>query len=325
MGSPAFAVPALEALAKDPSIEIPLVVTQPDRPAGRGRTMRPPEVKTAAESFGLRLVQPDTLQDESIVEQIRRSAPDVIVVVSYGHILRDEVLNLPRFGCLNVHPSLLPRYRGSLPIQAAILKGDSETGVSFIKLVRRMDAGPIVHHSRVPLSGTETPGELSQQLAEVAGTTLPWVVKSWIDGQLQAVPQNEEDATYTRLLKKSDAQINWRSSSTEIERFVRAMTPWPQAWTTIDGERISIQRADVVQGSDQISQAEPGSIHLADGRVLVGTGRDMLELGTVKPAGKREMEAVDWFRGQRFAPKPMFDLPERSTDPLIFRRRHRRH
>ncbi|MCO5175591.1 MAG: methionyl-tRNA formyltransferase [Thermomicrobiales bacterium] len=182
LGSPEFAIPSLRALANHPDIEVALVVTQPDRPSGRGRRLTPPPVRMAADELGLVSMQPETLRDESAIELIRSVHPDVLVVVAYGEILRRAVLSLAPHGCLNVHPSLLPAYRGATPIPAAILHGDNETGVTIIKLIAALDAGPIVAQHAVSLDQTETSGELSDRLADLAAEVLPETMLAYASG-----------------------------------------------------------------------------------------------------------------------------------------------
>jgi methionyl-tRNA formyltransferase len=319
LGSPEFAVPSLEALIADDFIEVPLVVTQPDRPAGRGRKLYSPAVKPVAESHGLTVFQPETLRDPEGVERIRSVAPDLIVVVSYGEILRKNVLEMPAYGCLNIHPSLLPRYRGAIPIQAAILNGDQKTGVSVIKLVRRMDAGPVLFQEDVPLVGNETAGALSTTLSLLAANRLPSVIQRWVNGEIDATEQDELSATYTRELKKADAQIDWRSTAAEIERFIRAMDPWPRAWTLVGNQRISILAAFL---DPDAPRGESGTVLIEEGGVWVGTANGSLRLDTVQPAGKKAMPATEWARGIRETDALHFVNPESDRPPIIFTRKH---
>lgn len=312
LGSPAFAVPSLRALASDARFTIPLVVTQPDRPAGRGRRPRPPAVKEAALELGLPVFQPETLRDPAAVERLAAAEPDVLVVVAYGEILRQDVLSLAPHGCLNVHPSLLPRYRGSSPVQAAILNGDTETGVSIIKLIRRMDAGPIVAQRRIPLDGTETAGELSERLANLAAEMLPDVVAGWVAGWLDAKPQDEAAATYTRELTTADARIDWRQDAAAIERLVRAMQPWPKAWTILEGRRVAILACDI---SQEASTQPPGTINISARPPRVSTGTTDLVLLRVQPEGRREMDAEEWARGLRLPRGARFAPVEEGSNP----------
>ncbi|HEX5165240.1 MAG TPA: methionyl-tRNA formyltransferase [Thermomicrobiales bacterium] len=298
LGSPAFAVPSLVALARHNNIEIPLVVTQPDRPAGRGRALTPPAVKTAALELGLPVYQPDTLRDDAAVQPLRDDSPDLLIVVAYGELLRRNVLELTPAGCLNVHPSLLPRYRGAAPIPAAILNGDAQTGVSIMKLVRKLDAGPIVAQFATDIGPDETTATLSDRLAELAARELPSVALAYLAGDSAPVPQDDDAATYTREWSTADALIDWSHPADQIERLVRAANPWPVAWTT-DGEtRLRILTARIAAtGTGQ----PPGTVAIVNGRVVVATGAGDLHLDLVQPAGKRAMPAADWWRGTRRA------------------------
>lgn len=319
LGSPQFAVPSLNALIQADDIHIPLIVTQPDRPAGRGRKLQPPAVRVAADASGIDVLQPETLRDDEVIEQLRHANPDLIVVVSYGEILQNDILQLPPFGCLNVHPSLLPAYRGSLPIQAPILNGDAETGVTVIKLVRKMDAGPIVARQSHTLRGDETAGLLSEELSDLAAKMLPGVIKQWADGDLTEQEQDESLVTYTRELRKADAAIDWSWSSQYIERFVRAMSPWPRAWTTLDGQRLSVLSAGTALATG-IETTQQGAIVEREGRVYVVASSGLVELLDVQPAGKKSMPASAWFRGLRDRDSLIFESPATPVDPIIFRK-----
>ena len=319
LGSPQFAVPSLESLIVSDAIDVSLVVTQPDRPSGRGRKLQPPPVKLSAQSHAIATIQPETLKDEQVLDRLRTLDPDVLVIVSYGEILRRDVLELPKFGCLNVHPSLLPSYRGSIPIQATILNGDPDAGISIIRLVRRMDAGPILSQTRVPLTGEETAGSLSQHLAQKAGELLPDVIIDWVRGVIKETPQDEYKATYCRELTKSDAQIDWRWSADYIERFVRAMSPWPRAWTVAGDNRLSIDAVSLSRDREQQDvNAAPGQVFRDGQRVRVAAGDGMLALGTVQPAGKKSMQAADWIRGLQASDSIRFGSPDKDRPPLVF-------
>ena len=296
LGSPAFAVPSLAALAEHDKVEVALVVTQPDRPAGRGRTTTPPPVKRAALDLGLPVYQPPTLRDDDAVEPLRDVQPDVLIVVAYGELLRRNVLELTAHGCLNVHPSLLPRYRGAAPIPAAILNGDQTTGVSIMKLVRKLDAGPIVAQFQTDVRPNDTTGSLSDRLATLAARTLPDVALAYVAGLLPPIPQDDESATYTREWTTADAQIDWTQPVRQIERLVRATNPWPVAWTTIGETRLRVLAARVAEGTSS-SQLAPGTVTTIDGSIVVATSDGDLLLDQVQPAGKRPMPAGDWWRG----------------------------
>jgi methionyl-tRNA formyltransferase len=270
-------------------------VTQPDRPAGRGRTLSPPPVKLAALELDIPVYQPESLRDVVAALPITAIAPDVLIVVAYGELLRRHVLELAPHGCLNVHPSLLPAYRGAAPIPAAILNGDRTTGVSIIRLVRRLDAGPLLVQQELDITNTDTTASLSQRLAVLAAVMLPEVALAWTRGEIATWEQDEAAVTHTREWTADDARIIWDRPAAEIERLVRASNPWPVAWTTLSGERFRVLAATV--GPDM--QAGPGEAYVADKAVLVATGDQSLRLDTVQAAGKRPMPALDWWRGLR--------------------------
>jgi methionyl-tRNA formyltransferase len=305
LGTPDFAVPSLRALAADDKIELALVVTQPDRPAGRGRSLAPPPVKVAALDLQLPILQPDTLRDADTVDHLRAIGPDVLVVVAYGELLRRDVLELAPYGVLNVHPSLLPRYRGASPIPAAIMAGDSVTGVSIMRLVRRLDAGPILEQHQADIINGDTAGSLGERLAALAAACLPDAVVRWVAGEIHPTPQDDEQATYTREWTTADARIDWNAGAASIERLVRAANPWPVAWTTLAGDRVRVLSAQVVE-DENATTIEPGALARMGSRVVAGTGRGLLGLRDVQPAGRRAMLARDWWRGLR-AVQPRFD------------------
>lgn len=300
LGSPAFAVPSLVSLAEHDNIDVALVVTQPDRPAGRGRTLTPPAVKRAALELGLPVYQPPTLRDDAATEPLRETSPDVLIVVAYGELLRRGVLTLAPSGCLNVHPSLLPRYRGAAPIPAAILNGDASTGVSIIQLVRKLDAGPIVAQVEEAIQPDDTTESLGRRLAALAARTLPDVTQRYVARELLPVPQDDDLATDTREWTTADARIDWSRPATEIERLIRAATPWPTAWTTDGDVRLRVLAARVVAHPSLVDEPA-GTVGVSAGRVVVATGTGWLEPIAVQPAGKRAMPAGDWWRGTRRA------------------------
>ena len=295
LGTPAFAALPLRALV-DAGHDVVGVVTQPDRPAGRSRTPQPPPVKQTAEALGLSVLQHATLRDDAMVDQIRQLRPDVGVVAAYGEILRRNVVDIPPLGYLNVHPSLLPLYRGPTPVAAAILAGDDITGVSIIKLVRAMDAGPIVAQATVPLARDARAGPLTNELFAIGSQVLVNVLPLYADGTLQPQPQDDGQATYCKLLSKDDGRFDWTQPALAIERTVRAFDPWPGAWTAWQNQQLKIGSARV--DADWTGTEARGTV--LDGSVLrVATGSGALEIGELQPAGKRMMAAGDWLRGQR--------------------------
>lgn len=294
LGSPEFAVPTLRALAASDDIDVVLVVSRPDRPAGRGRHLTPPPVARAALELNLALFQPEHLRDAQAVERLRSAAPDLLLVVAYGEILRQPVLELAPHGALNVHPSLLPKYRGAAPIQAAIMAGDQTTGTSIIRLVRALDAGPIVAQRELDIKPNDTAGSLAARLADQAADLVPRVVRDWVAGRITPREQDDAAATYTREWTRDDARIDWSAPAERIGRLVRAANPAPIAWTTFETKPIRVHAAHPVA---QPALGAPGSVRIDAGAVLVATGDGALELEIVQPAGKRPMRAQDWLRG----------------------------
>lgn len=295
LGTPSFAAIPLRALVAA-GHEVVGVVTQPDRPAGRARTLQPPPVKVAAAELGLPILQPPTLKDDAVVQQLRDLQPDVGVVAAYGEILRQRVLDIPPLGYLNIHPSLLPLYRGPTPVAAAILGGDEITGVSIIRLVRAMDAGPIVAQATVALPRAARTGPLTDELFAIGAQLLAGVLPLYASGELQPQPQDDSQATYCKLLHKDDGRIDWSLPALVIERAIRAYDPWPGAFTTWQGQPLKLGAARV--DADWSGAEPPGSVLDAPG-LRVATGSGALELLEVQPAGKRMMPGEDWLRGQR--------------------------
>ena len=300
IGTPEFAVPSLRRLAAA-GHTISAVVTQPDRPAGRGRRLTPPPVKLAAEQLGLPVLQPPTLRDAAVLEQLRALNPETMVAVAYGQILRQELLDIPPRGVLNVHPSLLPRHRGASPIAGAILAGDNETGVTIMLMDAGMDSGPILTQRGVPLSPDETTGTLTASLAELGADLLAETLPRWLAGDIKPQPQDASKATVTRLIKKEDGATDWSLPAIEISRRVRAYNPWPGATTTLNGEQLHIWRASPQDGS---SGEPPGTIvvppaELIDPALIVQTGEGLLTIHELQRAGRKPLSAGDFLRGTR--------------------------
>ena len=293
MGSPDFAVPSLEGLAAH--YPIVGVVTQPDRPAGRGGTVKPPAVKEATLRLGLPVLQPERLRLPTALDQLRAWAPDLIVVVAFGQILKSEVLDLPRYGCINVHGSLLPRWRGAAPVQAAILAGDMETGITIMKMDPGVDTGPLLSRRYIPIAAEDTAGTLFAKLAPLGAALLLETLPRYLSGELQSRPQPEEGVTYAPTLKKEDGLLDFKHSAAELERRVRAMNPWPGAFFEFNGAPLKVLRAAV---SGEKSPG-PGSRLIANGRPAIGTGEGLLILEEVQPAGKRSMPGRAFLSGAR--------------------------
>ncbi len=305
LGTPEFAAIPLEALARDPRYMLIGVVTQPDRPAARSGIPQPPPVKqralALAEELGLDLpiFQPATLRDPAVVEQLAALQPDAGVVAAYGEILRRDVLAIPPLGYLNIHPSLLPLYRGPAPLTGAILAGDTETGVTVMLLEAKMDSGPSLAPRRVPLAPDARAGTLTSDLFQLGTELLLEALDGYASSRITPVPQNHDQATFTKLLQKSDGVINWAMPAIQIERMTRAYDPWPGATTTWRGQPLRIIAGCLLEKSP--AAAQPGDLFDASGGICVATGAGALELLVVQPAGKRPMAAAEWRRGiQKF-------------------------
>jgi methionyl-tRNA formyltransferase len=294
LGTPEFAAIPLEALAHDARYQVVGVVTQPDRAAGRNRAPEPP-VKRAAVRLGIPVFQPENLRDPAAVEQLAALRPDAGVVAAYGEILRKNVLAIPRHGYLNIHPSLLPCHRGPTPVPGAILAGDTETGVTVMLLDAKMDSGPILAQQRMPLPPDARSGPLTEQLFTLGSALLLEALAGYAAGTLAPSPQDDSQATYTKLLKKEDGMIDWRAAAIQIERMTRAYHPWPGAHTSWHGQPFKIIAA--CAHTEWAGSAAPGTLLPQNDSVWVATGAGAIELLNVQPSGKRPLAAADWWRG----------------------------
>lgn len=295
LGSPSYAVHALDALVAA-GYTIVGVVTQPDRPAGRDRRLTPPPVKVAALAHGLPVLQPETLRAPEVVETLRALQPDVGVVAAYGEILRRAVLEIPPLGYLNIHPSLLPLYRGPTPVAGAILAGETVSGVTIMRLDPGMDSGPILAQAMVDLPPNARTGPLTDELFRLGATLLVEVLPRYMRGEIELRPQDHSQATVTKMLKKEDGRIDWTLPAIVIERMTRAYDPWPSAYTFWRGQMLRIMSAAVVPTD---ASATPGMVigRSAHGHPLVQTGSDALELVEVQPASRRPMSGAAWLAG----------------------------
>jgi methionyl-tRNA formyltransferase len=295
MGTPEFAVPSLRALVD--GHEVVGVVTQPDRPAGRGRKVVVSPVKEVALAQGLPLFQPPSLRPPEAVARLAEWRPEVIVVAAFGQILREPVLALPPHGCLNVHASLLPRYRGAAPIAAAILAGEAVTGVTIMRMDEGMDTGPILAQVECPIAPDDTTATLSARLAELGARLLLETLPGWLAGEIEAQPQDGSLATYCRPLQKEDGRLDWTRPAVALDRQVRACEPWPGAYTTWQGQRLKVLRARA--RPEWQAGGQPGQVMALDGGIGVVTGQGALELLEVQLAGKKPMAAGAFALGQR--------------------------
>jgi methionyl-tRNA formyltransferase len=297
LGTPDFAVPSLKALAASDAFEVVGVVTQPDRPAGRGQSMRPPAVKEAALALDIPITQPSTLRDEEAVAQLRAWGPDVLVVAAFGQILRRPVLELAPYGCVNVHASLLPRWRGAAPIHYAIRAGDKETGVTIMKMDDGLDTGPILARRAIPIFPRDTAATLHDRLAELGAQLLPGVLEQYVDGDITPQPQPEEGVTHAPTLDKDEGRIDWAASAAAVDRHVRAFDPWPGTFTFLDGKRIKIVGGTPLPDED--ADEAPGTLVAHDDGLAVQTGEGLYALDVIQPAGKGRMTGEAYLAGHR--------------------------
>jgi len=299
LGTPEFSVPSLEALIHG-DYQVVAVYTQPDRRAGRGQQVTSSPVKRLALSQGLDVVQIDKFKVAGTVEKLAALAPDLIVVAAFGLLLPPEVLNIPKLGCLNVHPSLLPRHRGASPIATAILQGDEITGVTIMLLDAGMDTGPILNQREVPITAEDTTGSLGIKLAQIGAQLLTETLPLWIEGRIKPRPQDENGASYSKMIKKEDGEIDWRLSAKELWQRVRAFDPWPGCYARWRDKRLKLVKVLPLQGE---KSDEPGKVIAlappAPVTVGVETGDGVLGLVRLQLEGKRELSADEFVRGQR--------------------------
>lgn len=293
MGSPEFALPALKGLAS--RYEVVGVVTQPDKPAGRGQVLTPPPVKILAETLHLPVIQPVKLRQPEAMEQLRAWAPEVIVVAAFGQILRQDVLDLPPLGCVNVHGSLLPRWRGASPVQAALLSGDAFTGVTIMRMDAGIDTGPMLAHRALAIQPEDTAGSLTLKLADLGAELLLETLPGYISGAV--LPQAQDSALMTKvsMIHKEEGLLDFNQPAAALERRVRAFDPWPGAFITWKGQPMKIRRARVVEQP----LAPPGQLAVLGGWPAVACLEGWLVLDEVQPAGKKPMSGVDFLRGAR--------------------------
>ncbi len=299
MGTSEFAVPALEKLAGS-SHRVMAVVTQPDRPQGRGLEVRSSPVKQAAAAKGTHLFQPEDVNNYEFLRELRALSPDVIVVVAYGQKLSNDILSLPRWYCVNIHPSLLPRFRGPEPVARAILRGETVGGVCIVKVVEKMDAGPILGVTRVPIPPDATTAEVEAQLAPIGADLLVEVLDAIAAQTVIELPQNERDATYAPKFEKNDGRIDWRKPAPRVKDFVRALQPFPVAFAFHNRARLAVWKVEAVRGPR--SNQRPGAIVAVDKeRIRVACGEGEVALLEVQPENKKRMSATEWING--FQPK----------------------
>ena len=295
-GTPEFSVPALDALHAA-GHEIAAVYTQPDRPAGRGRTLTASPVKQRALELGLPVEQPASLKDAAAVARLNEHAPDLMVVVAYGLILPQAVLDVPRLGCLNIHASLLPRWRGAAPIQRAILAGDTLTGVTIMKMDAGLDTGPMLLERPVAIGADETAGHLHDRLSAVGAEAIVAAIDGWLAGRITPVAQPVEGATYAAKIRKEEAAIDWTQPAAAIARQVRAFNPWPVAETRWQGQQLRIWEARALEAAPAVAPGEV--VEAGNGRLAVATGVGRLLLERLQLAGRGVLTAAEFLNANK--------------------------
>ena len=302
MGTPDFAVPCLARLVE--ISDVVAVVTQPDRPKGRGQKLLPPPVKVFAQEHGIAVYQPVRVKATDFVDVLRGLAPDLIVVVAFGQILSKEILSLPPLGCINVHASLLPRYRGAAPMQWAIVRGEKETGVTTMFMDEGLDTGDMLLREKLPITQGMTAAELHDEMMRLGADVLEKTLFSLSEGTLKRTPQDDALSTYAPLLDKEVGRIDWKKSAQEIHDLVRGLNSWPGAYTMLEGQKFKIWRTRLAEGT-----AEPGEIvSVTKQGLLVGTGEGMLEILEVQAPSKKKMAAGDYVRGHGLQLPARFDF-----------------
>jgi len=301
-GTPEFAVASLNALLRE-RFTLAGVVTQPDKPQGRSRsTLVPPAVKVAALEAGLHVLQPARPVGDLFLTSLRRLEADLGVVVAYGHILRREVLDAPAHGMINVHASLLPRFRGAAPIQHAILAGDRETGISIMKMEEGLDSGPVLHRVSTPIAEGESAGTLTTRLAVLGATALVEALSQLPARAGRAEPQDSAAATYAPKIARETARLDWTRDAASLERQVRAFDPVPGAWTSLDGAPVKL-----FGGMPAVGGGQPGAVLAASDRLVIAGGTGAIAVSEVQPAGRNRLTAEEWVRGRGIAAGSRFE------------------
>ena len=300
-GTPEFAAPTLRALIGE-GFEVVGVVTQPDKPQGRSREIIPSPVKQIALDEELPLFQPKNAKDPELYQLLSKLEPDISVVVAYGHILPQNIIDLPKMGTLNIHASLLPALRGAAPIQAAIRQGDTETGITVMRVVKALDAGPMILQAEVPILEDETYGELQVRLSELGALTLIEALTLISIGEAKETPQDDSRATFAPKINRESARINWRDSAIEISRLIRAFDPKPGAFTTTPKGDVKMFGPKVMDGI----KGKPGEVLKTTGELVIACGIDALRIAEVQPSGKSRMTVHDWIRGRGTEPGDIY-------------------
>ena len=307
MGTPDFSVPVLECLAESEH-EVVLAVSQPDKPKGRGKELQPTPVKKKALEYHIPVLQPEKVKEQQVVEALRKIQPDCIVVVAFGQILSKEILDLPKYGCLNIHASLLPKYRGAAPIQWAVIDGLKETGITIMQMDEGLDTGDILEQLTVPLAPDETGGSLFDKLSELGGSLLLETLKKIEERTISPVKQDNSASSYAKMLDRSLGNIDFSKPAKEIERLIRGLNPWPSAYTFYQGKMLKIWRAQVMEENEAQREHMPvGKESYQAGEIIgvdkdtiyVQTGKGILQIWEVQLEGKKRMDTASFLRGMK--------------------------
>jgi methionyl-tRNA formyltransferase len=300
LGTPDFAVPGLRALISS-SHEVVGLVSQPDRPKGRGQRLQPTPTKTVAEPAGIPVLQPSRLKEEAFADALRALAPDLGVVAAYGRIIPERILEVPRLGMIIIHASILPRYRGAAPVHRAVINGDPETGVSIMRVVSELDAGPVFEVGQIAIGPDQTTPEVERALADIGARLVVDVVGKLSDGTAIEVPQNHAEATYAPKLERHEGQVDWTLPAARIHNLVRGLQPWPLVSVALEGLRCTIHRTSL---TGETASDQPGTVILASGGTLAVAGGDgrVLHILEIQPDGRRVMTAREFLAGRRVQP-----------------------
>lgn len=296
MGTPDFAVPALRMLVEE-KYPVVAVVTQPDRPKGRKRQLHPPPVKLVAEEYGIPVLQPEKVRNPEELDKVLSLKPDLIITAAFGQILPKELLESPKYGCINLHASLLPKYRGGAPIHHAIMNGEKETGVTLMYMVEALDAGDMIAKRSIPIERDDHVGSMFEKLAKLAADLLKDTLPAFLRGEIKAVPQQEAEATFARNIKREDEKLDWSRTAEELYNHVRGLAPFPVAFTYWRGQPFKIWWAEPVQ--ENTTEAPGTVVRVSEKGIAVQTGDGLLLLKEVQPAGKRRLPVADFVHGKQ--------------------------
>lgn len=300
IGTPDFGIPSLNALIKSDSFEVVAVITQPDKKIGRRQTVTPPPIKVEAEKHGLLVLQPEKIN--KFITEIQKLKPELAIVVAYAQIISKELLDLPKYGFVNIHGSLLPKYRGAACIQAAIANGDPETGITIMKMDKGLDTGPILEKFSTPITDCDTGGTMFMKLSQLGGEILVSTLEKYISGEIKPVTQDNKQASYVGMLKKQDGLIDWKKDAEKIERHIRAMNPWPGAYTQLpvtNSQSLIIKIIQTEHVPPRINKHKPGKIFIEKNNLMIQCGQDALIINKLQLAGKNIITSEEFLRGYK--------------------------